>query len=101
MRVFEASVAEVATAGRRHAQPDGDADQLQGLRMEVIRKAEALPRAVWPRPVCDHCGGQREVDALQARYRNDAAAAPEFGTARRMCPQCWGTGLTLTPIQTN
>lgn len=93
---FEQELAEAAPSGRRHARPDGDAKRLAELRMNVIREVEALPRAVWPRPVCEQCEGQREVQALQARYSGDADA-PEFDPASRMCPACSGTGLTLEP----
>ena len=88
-------MAEVAPSGRRHAEPDTLSEKFHALRMEVIRRAEALPRAVWPRPMCEHCAGQRDVQAVQARYP-DGAASPEFDSVRRMCPDCWGTGLTLT-----
>ncbi|GAA2787742.1 hypothetical protein [Saccharopolyspora taberi] len=93
---FEACLAETAPSGRRHAEPDALSEKFHELRMDVVRQAEALPRAVWPRPVCEHCAGEREVQAVQARYP-EGTAAPEFDTIRRMCPDCWGTGLTLSP----
>ncbi len=94
LRVFEAKLSESAVGGTRHAQPDDDDDHLHELRMVVIRRAEALPTAVWPRPACSHCAGEREVKALQARYP-EGNDAPEFDAGRRTCPKCWGTGLTL------
>ncbi|EQD83524.1 hypothetical protein N599_24765, partial [Saccharopolyspora erythraea D] len=94
LEAFEAYLAETAPSGRRHAEPDVHSEKFYELRMEVIRRAEALPRAVWPRPTCEHCAGQREVQAVQARYP-DGAGSPEFDSVRRMCPDCWGTGLAL------
>ena len=94
LRVFETRLAEIAPDGQRHASPDADDERLHELRSIVIRRAEALPSAVWPRAKCEHCTGQREVEALQARY-TDGAAAPQFDSRPRTCPKCWGTGLTL------
>lgn len=68
-------------------------EHLQEPRMQVIRRAEALPRTWWPRAECERCQGEREVTAVQDRY--GTGTAPELVSGRRLCPQCWGTGLTL------
>lgn len=94
LRFFEDRLAEVTPDGQRHASPDADDEHLAELRLIVLRRAEALPSAVWPRPRCANCTGQREVTALQARYP-DGASAPHFDSLPRTCPKCWGTGLTL------
>ncbi|MHA6805484.1 hypothetical protein [Salinifilum ghardaiensis] len=94
LRAFEQQLARIAPVGRRHVHPEEDAGELHQQRMVVIRYAEALPRAEWPRPVCEHCAGRREVEAVQARHGADGAPSG-FDTARRMCPRCWGTGLVL------
>lgn len=83
----------------RHAQPDhdGDDDLLQP-RIEVVRLAEAVSSASWPRPRCDRCHGHREVDAVTATYPEHGTAkptTPQVMTVRRWCPQCMGTGMTL------
>lgn len=91
---FEQELHRAAPTGRRHARLDEDEGRIAELRMEVIRQAEALPRAVWPRPLCAECEGEREVQGLQARYA-DGADSPEFDTVPRPCPACAGTGITL------
>jgi hypothetical protein len=91
--VYEAALARATPAGR-HGRLEDAIDELEELRLQVLREAEALPSACWPRPACPQCRGRRDVAAFYARNR-DAAVAGRFGTGRRLCPQCWGTGLTL------
>ncbi|GAA4612294.1 hypothetical protein [Saccharopolyspora hordei] len=92
VRAYEAALVEADVAGR-HARPDEEPQRLRDLRMRVVRLAEALPSTCWPRDKCGHCGGEREVPAVQARY--GAGSSPKFVPSRRPCPRCRGTGLTL------
>lgn len=92
VRVYEAALARAVPAGR-HGRMEAD-DELEELRLQVVREAESLPRACWPRAACSRCRGKREVTAVYARDQ-DAGAASQFTTGRRLCPQCWGSGLTL------
>lgn len=91
MRSFEAALAE-ADRGR-HADPDEESPHLAELRMQVIRRAEALPSACWPRSRCAHCRGEREVTTV-AMSDATAATAP-LTNRKRLCPQCGGAGLAL------
>ena len=61
VRSFEAALTEAGTG--RHADPDEESPRLAELRMQVIRRAEALPRACWPSSRCAHCRDDREVTA--------------------------------------
>ncbi|MFI0470171.1 hypothetical protein ACH347_39400 [Saccharopolyspora sp. 5N102] len=92
IRTYEAALAELLDGGR-HTRLDKEPD-LHELRLQVIRQAEALPSMCWTRAKCDHCRGEREVPAMHAQY-TDTASAPSFVPTRRLCPRCWGTGLTL------
>ena len=93
MRDFEAALTE--TDGGRHADPDEESPHLAELRMQVIRRAEALPSMCWPRAKCAHCRGAREVTAVA--MHSAAGGTPTLASRKRLCPQCRGTGLTLTP----
>lgn len=98
VRAFEAALAPAIPAGR-HGKLEDALEDLEELRLQVLRESESLPSACWPRPPCTQCDGKREVAALYARHR-DTATESQFTTGRRLCPQCWGTGLTLnTPTQ--
>lgn len=92
LRAYEAALVEAGVLGR-HGLPEEESEHLRELRMQVIRRAEALPSMWRPRATCEHCRGQREVTAVQAQY--STGSTPEFVSGRRLCPQCWGTGLTL------
>ena len=92
LRAYETALVE-AELDARHVHPDAAPSHLREVRMEVIRQAEALPSACWPRVKCGHCRGQREVTAVHAQYNTDLA--PEFVTGQRLCPYCWGTGMSL------
>lgn len=99
VRAYEAALAPASPAGR-HGKLEDNLDELEELRLQVLRESESLPRACWPRAACTLCSGKREVTALYAR-NHDTAAAAQFMNGRRLCPQCWGTGLTLnTPEAT-
>lgn len=91
--VYETALAQAIPAGR-HGKLEDAVDELEELRLRVLREAESLPSACWPRAACPRCRGKREVTAFYARYQ-DAVAASQFTTGRRLCPQCWGSGLTL------
>lgn len=94
LRCLEGALGDSGPTGR-HARAHEDApDNVVALRKQVIRQAEALPKAYWPREVCGRCGGEREVSAVQASYREDSVG-PEFTSSSRLCPLCGGTGLTL------
>ncbi|MCI2424088.1 hypothetical protein MOQ72_42490 [Saccharopolyspora sp. K220] len=92
VRAYEAALAEADVIGR-HVHPDEEPDRLRELRMQVIRTAEALPIMCWPRDRCGHCRGEREVAAVHAQRA--PGHPPQFVTGRRLCPQCWGAGVTL------
>ena len=93
VRTFEAALA--GTGGGRHADPDEESPHLAELRMQVIRRAEALPSMCWPRSRCAHCRGTREVPAVA--IHGEADGAPSLANRKRLCPRCRGTGLTLAP----
>ncbi|MHA6798311.1 hypothetical protein [Bounagaea algeriensis] len=94
LRGFERALDEAAPTGRRHARPEDDeTEELRDQRMTVIRHAEALPRALWPRPVCEHCAGQRQIEAVHVQHAQERGSP--VGAGQRMCPRCRGTGLTL------
>jgi hypothetical protein len=98
VRAFEAALTPAILAGR-HGKLEDALEDLEELRLQVVRESESLPRACWSRAPCTQCGGKREVAAFYARNR-DAVTAAQFTTGRRLCPQCWGTGLTLnTPTR--
>jgi hypothetical protein len=96
LRAYETVLSE-STWGR-HAQPE-NTSRLEEGRMAVIRQAEALPKACWPREMCERCRGQREVEVVQPGYRAPNASVPEVRTVKRMCRWCWGTGLTVNVSQ--
>ncbi len=94
VRAYEHALAATVAVGR-HARSDEETwEHLSALRIEVIRQAEALPRALSPRAVCEHCRGEREVDTVRAQYPT-VDGEPEFTTSRQLCPWCWGAGLEL------
>ncbi len=94
LRGFERALNEAAPTGGRHARPEDDeTEELRDQRMTVIRHAEALPRALWPRPMCEHCAGQRQIEAVHVQHGQ--LDGSQVGAVRRMCPHCWGTGLRL------
>ena len=97
MRTYEAEVAEAGAFGR-HVDPDGLPAHLEALRTQVITRAEALPSICWPRPKCEHCQGKREVSTVQVL--TETGQPPQFVTHKRLCPTCWGTGLTTSPRPT-
>lgn len=95
LREYEAVLAESALG--RHAYPDDEEDtaRLEEGRVAVIRQSEAIPRACWPRELCGHCYGEREVDVVQPGYSAPDDSTPEVKSVKRKCRRCWGTGLTL------
>lgn len=92
LRSYETALAD--TAPGRHASPDTVDENVHKLRTQVVRLAEHLPSICWPRPACEYCQGQREVQALQARP-SSGSDTPSFANSPRLCRPCWGTGLTL------
>ncbi|MDI2027209.1 hypothetical protein QFW96_01245 [Saccharopolyspora sp. TS4A08] len=93
LRAFEAALAETDLLGR-HADPDEEPDQLRDLRHQVVQYVRAVPAEQLPRAQCGNCSGQGEVSAVHVR-RGSQTDLPEVTTAQRLCPNCWGTGLTL------
>lgn len=93
LRAFEAALAETDLLGR-HVDPDEEPPQLRELRHEVVRYVQAVPAEQLPREQCQNCDGRGEVSAVHVR-RGSETALPEFTTAQRLCPNCWGTGLLL------
>jgi hypothetical protein len=94
LHAYETAVRDTVLG--RHARPEeelGD-PQLHELRLHVIRLSEALPSACWLRPVCEHCRGRRDVDAVQVSYP-ERTDSPQVATVRRLCPRCWGTGQVI------
>ncbi|MFC7342770.1 hypothetical protein [Saccharopolyspora griseoalba] len=96
LREYEEALAETDLLGR-HSSPADEPEALQQLRARLIEQAEALPAEQLPRPRCGHCEGHREVAAKQVH--RDEAAHPQLTIARRLCPNCWGTGLMLRHTQ--
>jgi hypothetical protein len=93
LRTFEAALAETDLLGR-HADPDEEPPQLRELRDQVVRQVQDVPADQLPRERCQNCDGEREVSAVHVR-RSEQTAPPEVVTAQRLCPNCWGTGLSL------
>jgi hypothetical protein len=96
LREYENALAETALLGR-HSHPADEPQELRQLRTRLVQQAEALPAEQLPRPRCEHCEGSREVAAKQVQ--RDEAAHPQITIARRLCPNCWGTGLMLRHTQ--
>ncbi|MEB3367220.1 hypothetical protein [Saccharopolyspora mangrovi] len=93
LRAFEAALAETDLLGR-HVDPEEEPAQLRALRQQVVEHVRAAPAEQLPRERCRNCGGQGEVSAVHVR-RGGETSLPEFTTAQRLCPNCWGTGLSL------
>ncbi|GAB3696720.1 hypothetical protein [Saccharopolyspora tripterygii] len=93
LRTFEAALAETDLLGR-HADPDEEPEELRALRHRVVQQVQAVPAAELPREQCRNCEGRREVSAMHVR-RDEGTSPPEVTTTQRLCPNCWGTGLSL------
>ncbi|SFS70968.1 hypothetical protein [Saccharopolyspora flava] len=93
LRAFEAALAETDLLGR-HADPDEEPERLRDLRQQVVEYVRSVPAEHLPRQRCGNCTGQGEVSAVHVR-RGSETELPEFTTAQRLCPNCWGTGLSL------
>lgn len=93
---YEATLAETELLGR-HSHPADEPQELRSLRAQLIEQAEALSAEQLPRARCAHCEGAREVAAKQVH--RDESEGPQITTSRRLCPNCWGTGLTLSHTQ--
>ena len=93
---YESALAETDLLGK-HSHPADEPQELRTLRARLVEQVEALPDEHLPRPRCGHCEGNREVAAKQVH--RDEAAHPQITIARRLCPNCWGTGLVLRHTQ--
>lgn len=94
LAAFERALAEHAQAHERHATVEDEDEHLRDLRSAVLRRATEASPTTWPRSRCSRCHGTRMITTLQARYGPDAT--PSFVLAPRMCPQCRGTGMSLS-----
>ncbi|RRO18014.1 hypothetical protein EIL87_07025 [Saccharopolyspora rhizosphaerae] len=93
LQAFEGALAETDLLGR-HIDPEEEPERLRELRQEVVEHVRAAPVERLPREQCGNCGGQGDVSAVHVR-RESESSPPEFTTAQRLCPNCWGTGLSL------
>lgn len=93
---YETALAEAELLGR-HSHPADEPKELRALRAQLIEQAEGLSAEQLPRAQCAHCEGAREVAAKQVH--RDESDGPQITTSRRLCPNCWGTGLALRHAQ--